>query len=161
VVRLKADQLHDLADPVAALARGAELMDAQSIGDAGADLCARIERRERVLEDDLHPPSEWLELASRERRDVGAIEHDPAAGRLDQAQQRVRHYSYPVLALGAFAVTCYGLSARVLPTLVDLVEGGDFEAQSTWYLGLSGEACVRVLRLTDDGPPRLVIDVEH
>ena len=46
-------------------------------------------------------------------------------------------------------------------TLVSLVEGGDFEAQSTWYLGLSGEACVRALRLTDDGPPRLVIDVEH
>ena len=46
-------------------------------------------------------------------------------------------------------------------TLVDLVEGGDFEAQSTWYLGLSREACVRVIRLTDDGAPRLVIDVEH
>jgi len=46
-------------------------------------------------------------------------------------------------------------------TLVDLVEGGDFEAQSTWYLGLASEACVRVITLTDDGPPRLVIDVEH
>ena len=46
-------------------------------------------------------------------------------------------------------------------TLVSLVEGGDFEAQSTWYLGLASEACVRVLRLTDDGAPRLVIDVEH
>jgi hypothetical protein len=46
------------------------------------------------------------------------------------------------------------------PTLVDLVEGGDFEAQSTWYLGLAGDACVRVLQLTDDAP-RLVIDVEH
>jgi hypothetical protein len=46
------------------------------------------------------------------------------------------------------------------PTLVDLVEGGDFEAQSTWYLGLSTEACVRVILLTDDGAPRLVIDVE-
>lgn len=44
-------------------------------------------------------------------------------------------------------------------TLVDLVEGGDFERQSTWYLGLSNEACVRVLLLDD--PPRLVIDVEH
>jgi hypothetical protein len=44
-------------------------------------------------------------------------------------------------------------------TLVDVVEGGDFERQSTWYLGLSGDACVRVLLL--DGPPRLVIDVEH
>jgi len=46
------------------------------------------------------------------------------------------------------------------PTLIDLVEGGDFEAQSTWYLGLAGDACVRVLQLTDDAP-RLVIDVEH
>ena len=46
-------------------------------------------------------------------------------------------------------------------TLVDLIEGGDFEAQSTWYLGLTSEACVRVITLTDDGPPRLVIDVEH
>lgn len=47
-----------------------------------------------------------------------------------------------------------------LPVLVDLVEGGDFEAQSTWYLGLASEACPRVTLLTEDGPPRLVIDVE-
>ena len=45
-----------------------------------------------------------------------------------------------------------------LPVLVDLVEGGDFERQSTWYLGLASEACVRVTLL--DEPPRLVIDVE-
>jgi hypothetical protein len=42
--------------------------------------------------------------------------------------------------------------------LVDLVEGGDFEAQSTWYLGLNAETCARVTLLTD--PHRLVIDVE-
>ena len=46
-----------------------------------------------------------------------------------------------------------------LPTLVDLVQGGDFERQSTWYLGLAADACVRVILL--DGPPRLAIDVEH
>ena len=45
-----------------------------------------------------------------------------------------------------------------LPVLVDLVEGGDFERQSTWYLGMASEACVRVTLL--DEPPRLVIDVE-
>ncbi len=45
------------------------------------------------------------------------------------------------------------------PGLVHLIEAGDFERQSTWYLGLTGDACVRVLLL--DGPPRLVIDVEH
>lgn len=45
------------------------------------------------------------------------------------------------------------------PRLVDLVETGDFEAQSTWVLGMSGDACVRVMLLSD--PDRLVIDVEH
>lgn len=45
------------------------------------------------------------------------------------------------------------------PVLVDLVEGGDFEAQSTWYLGLSEEACVSLTLLDDQ--PRLVIDIEH
>jgi len=45
------------------------------------------------------------------------------------------------------------------PALVDLVEGGDFEAQSTWYLGLADEACMRVSLLED--APRLVIDIEH
>ena len=43
--------------------------------------------------------------------------------------------------------------------LVHAVEAGDFERQSTWYLGLADESCVRVLLL--DEPPRLVIDVEH
>lgn len=44
-------------------------------------------------------------------------------------------------------------------TLVHLVEAGDFEAVSSWYIGLSDDACVRVLAL--DGPDRLVIDIEH
>jgi hypothetical protein len=43
--------------------------------------------------------------------------------------------------------------------LVQLVEAGDFEAVSTWYLGLDGGSCIRVLTLAD--PVRLVIDVEH
>ena len=45
------------------------------------------------------------------------------------------------------------------PMLVHAVQAGDFERQSTWYLGLAEEACVRVLLL--DEPPRLVIDVER
>jgi hypothetical protein len=43
--------------------------------------------------------------------------------------------------------------------LVQLLEGGDFEAVSTWYLGLNGGGCTRVLTLSD--PSRLVIDIEH
>jgi hypothetical protein len=47
------------------------------------------------------------------------------------------------------------------PALVHLIEGGDFEAQSTWYFGLASESCVRVLTLTDGGTARLVIDIEQ
>ncbi|MDQ2854101.1 MAG: hypothetical protein M3R32_04495 [Chloroflexota bacterium] len=43
--------------------------------------------------------------------------------------------------------------------LQQLVEGGDFEAVSTWYLGLNGGGCIRVLTLA--GPSRLVIDIQH
>jgi hypothetical protein len=43
--------------------------------------------------------------------------------------------------------------------LVQLREGGDFEALSTWYLGLDGGSCFRILTLA--GPSRLVIDIEH
>ena len=46
--------------------------------------------------------------------------------------------------------------------LEHLVEGGDFEAQSTWYVGLDSDeaVCVRVDQL-EDGSGRLVIDLEH
>jgi hypothetical protein len=47
------------------------------------------------------------------------------------------------------------------PALVHLIEGGDFEAQSTWYFGLVAESCIRVLTLADDGTARLVIDIEQ
>ncbi len=46
------------------------------------------------------------------------------------------------------------------PGLVHFIEAGAFEAQSTWYLGLSSEACVRVSALDGD-EARLVIDIEH
>jgi hypothetical protein len=43
--------------------------------------------------------------------------------------------------------------------LAQLIEGGDFEAVSTWYLGLKGGGCLRLLTLAD--PSRLVIDIAH
>lgn len=43
--------------------------------------------------------------------------------------------------------------------LVELVERGDFEGVSSWYVGMSGSSCVRVLTLAD--PARLVIDIER
>jgi hypothetical protein len=43
--------------------------------------------------------------------------------------------------------------------LVELVESGDFEAVSTWYVGMTADSCARVLLLDD--PARLVVDIEH
>ena len=45
------------------------------------------------------------------------------------------------------------------PQLVELIEGGDFEAVSDWYAGIDGDPCLRVFELDD--PLRLVIDLEH
>jgi len=45
------------------------------------------------------------------------------------------------------------------PALAELVEAGDFEAVSSWYIGLHEATCARVLTLTD--PSRLVIDIQH
>ena len=45
------------------------------------------------------------------------------------------------------------------PVLAELVESGDFEATSAWYLGLHQDSCARVLTLT--GPARLVVDIQR
>jgi hypothetical protein len=47
---------------------------------------ARIERGERVLEDDLHLPPVGPELTLGQTGNVGAVHFHGAAGRLDQAQ---------------------------------------------------------------------------
>ena len=46
-----------------------------------------------------------------------------------------------------------------LPSLLEAERTGDFEAVLNWVLGLSEEVDFRVTTL--DGPPRLVVDVEH
>ena len=48
---------------------------------------------------------------------------------------------------------------RDFEKLVHLVEAGDFEAVSTWYIGMSRQSCARIQALDD--PTRLVIDIEH
>ncbi len=48
---------------------------------------------------------------------------------------------------------------RDFEKLVHLEEAGDFEAVSTWYVGMSGESCARILALDD--PTRRVIDSAH
>lgn len=45
------------------------------------------------------------------------------------------------------------------PKIAHVIEGGDFEAVSTWYIGLASDGCFRVTALSS--PARLVIDLQH
>src|SRR5690348_17037085 len=48
---------------------------------------ARVQRRERILEDHLHPSAQCAKLALAERRDVPAVEDDLPRRRLVQAEE--------------------------------------------------------------------------
>jgi hypothetical protein len=65
-----------------------QLMDGQSLPYRGPDRHARIERRERVLEDDLHVAAHRPQVLSLECADIDSVEADVTAGRLDQAEDR-------------------------------------------------------------------------
>src|SRR5439155_18190640 len=62
-------------------------VDAQALADAVGDGRSRVERAERILEDDLHPAPEGLERPARDPSDVLAVEDDPARCGVDEAQQ--------------------------------------------------------------------------
>ncbi len=47
---------------------------------------ARVQRRERVLKDDLHPATKRTHPFGAKLADVLAVEQDPAGGRLVQPQ---------------------------------------------------------------------------
>src|SRR5215470_3743561 len=79
-------QLHDALLTRAAVRR--QLVDDQSLADDRSHRHPRIQRRVRVLEDDLHLLAQRAQGALVERRDVLALERDFARGRLDQSQDR-------------------------------------------------------------------------
>src|ERR1700676_388423 len=60
---------------------------------------ARIERGERVLEDDLHRTPVLAQLGLSEKGDIQAIEPDAAAGRFDQPQDTARHRGFAAAGL--------------------------------------------------------------
>ena len=76
-----------------------EVVHAQRLADDAPDAVARVERRERILEDHLHPAAERPQLALAEVRDVLAVEHDRAGGRLVEAQDRAADRRLPAARL--------------------------------------------------------------
>ena len=75
--------------------RGRRCGDHQRLGDDRADLQARVERGERILEDHLHLAAHGAQRPRVEGAQVRAVELDLAGGRLDQPQQRARQDAWP------------------------------------------------------------------
>ena len=90
VLRREPDRPQQLVHPGAPLRAVIATVDAERLADDVADRHARVERRVRVLEDDLHLPAHLAHLAPTEVRDVAPVEDDLARRRLDQLDQRAR-----------------------------------------------------------------------
>ena len=81
VLGREADRAQQLVDARRALLAAVAAVDAQRLGDDVADRHPRIERRVRILEDDLHLAPHLAHLAPAETGDVAAVEDDrPAVG---------------------------------------------------------------------------------
>ena len=61
-------------------------MNHERLFDDVAGAHARVERRVRILKDDLHVPPRLTHLRARQLKDVPAPEQDLAGRRLDQAE---------------------------------------------------------------------------
>jgi hypothetical protein len=84
-VGAESDELEELFDALAYAAAG-EAMDIEDFADGLADGHARVERAERILENDLGSTPEATEAIAIEGSNVGAVEEDAASARLDEAE---------------------------------------------------------------------------
>ncbi len=86
VIRLQPDESQQFLDPRLGLAPLCDLVDRKGLADDVADGHPRIERRVRVLEDDLHLLTQLANLFAAELVDVASVEDDLALGRRQEAQ---------------------------------------------------------------------------
>ena len=87
MLRRETDQTQDLHHALGVRARG-EPVQRERLGERLPDRHPRIERRERVLEDDLHGAPLRAHRRLGQREDVFAVEVRVARGRLEQAQHQ-------------------------------------------------------------------------
>ena len=98
-VRGKADGDEELAHAPGGFAATGEPVRPQRLADDATDAMPRVERRERVLEDHLHPPAQRPQLAVAHVRDVLAVEHDAPVRRPVEAQDRPADRRLPAAGL--------------------------------------------------------------
>ncbi len=84
----KPDAVEQLGDGALELAAARGPVHAQRLRHDVAGRHARIERGERILEDDLHLRPQRAQLRLGEMGDVASAERMRAGGRLDQPQDR-------------------------------------------------------------------------
>ena len=109
--RREPDQRQDLGDPVDAVHRAPDPLDREGLGDGVEDRAAGVHRAVRVLEDELDPAAELLQLPPREGRRVHApagpaaparareAEGDAAGRRLQQLHQELPDRRLPAARL--------------------------------------------------------------
>src|SRR5262249_44328943 len=100
---------------------------------------------DRVLEDQLHVAALGLQLALRQRRQVGALEEDVAAGRLEQPQDRAAERG---LAAAGLADEADRLAAP--DGEVDAVDGLDVRDRLAHHAFLDREVLLDAARLDED-----------
>ena len=144
VLGAQADAAEDVGDARAAFLRVADAVHAQRLADDVAGGHARIERGERVLEDDLHLPPVGAQLRLAEMRDVGAVDRDAAGGRLDQPQDRAADR---------------GLAAAGFADQRERLAGADFQRHAVDRVDVAGRAAQQAL--LDREMLLEVLDLEH
>src|SRR5262249_54927152 len=82
------DHLQQLADQAPAPCRVLPAVDFERLGDDAAHAHARIERAERILEDDLHALPCLPQLVGSERHEVPPLEAHMARGGFDEAKDQ-------------------------------------------------------------------------
>ncbi len=87
-IRRKTDDLEELADAAARIAPAGEAVSPERLPDDATDAVARVQRRERILEDHLHPAPQRSQLALAQRGDIATVEHDPPGRRLVEPEDR-------------------------------------------------------------------------
>jgi len=87
VLRLQPDLFKEAGHPVGPVSRRTDAMGGEAFSNDGPDPEARIERSDRILEDDLHSASEGTHASGIKGQHVLAIEDEAARTGLDQPEQ--------------------------------------------------------------------------
>ena len=98
-VGIEADRVEHLVDLAPPRAGVADAPDVEALGDDVADLAARVQRRDRVLEDHLHAGPGPPQRVALQLGELDAVEADPARGGAGELHDRAAGRRLPAPGL--------------------------------------------------------------